>query len=326
MTTTRLWKQLGRCLMTGTLGFLAFNTLAAETWPSQQIKLVVPFSPGASNDLLARALSQPLSEALGQTVVVENRPGAGGTIGASYVAKSKPDGYTILLTSSALASASAVQTTPYDPEHDFTAIAQVAKSPFVVVARKGLPVTTIPELIEYAKQNPKKLNYGTTGVGDNIHLATSLFANKAGIDMTAIAYKGVSPALTDLLAGRIDLIFTSVPSVKNSAAVELPILAISSKERNELVGKDYPTISEYGIDYAVDVWWAVFGPAGLPENVTKRLNTEINQALNGPQLIELLTNFAAQAPHITSQAMQHVLVDEVQTWRDVAKAAGLRQP
>lgn len=296
-----------------------------STWPSQPVRIIVPFAPGASNDVMARALAQPLGEALGQTVIVENRPGAGGAIGANFVAKSKPDGYTLLLTSNALASASAVQQTPYDPAKDFDIVARVAKSPFLIVARQDLPVRTVPELIKYAKDNDTKLNYGTTGVGDNIHLATVMFSEKAGIHMTAIAYKGVSPALADLIAGRIDLLFTSVSSVKNSAAVELPIIAVTSQERNELVGKQVPTVREYGIDYAVDIWWAVLAPAGLSEDVRNRLNNEINKILSSPGYSELLNRFAAQAPAISYNDMQQRFVEEVSSWRAIAESSGLRK-
>ena len=302
---------------------LCSGPVRASDWPTQAIRLVVPFAPGASNDILARALSKPLGDALGQTVVVENRPGSGGSIGANFVAKSRPDGYTLMLTSNALASASAVQDTPYDPARDFDLIARVAKSPFVIVTRRDLPARTIPELIRLAKASAAPLTYGTTGVGDNIHLATAMFASRAGIEMTAIAYKGVSPALSDLLAGRIDLLFTSVTSVKNTAAVELPILAVSSRERSPLVGP-YPTVGESGIDFAAEIWWGVFAPAGLPGDIRGRLHDAIEKILAGPEFSALLRNMAAQAPEISYAQMQKAFADEVAASRAIAIAAGLR--
>lgn len=297
----------------------------ANEWPSQPIKLIVPFAPGASNDTLARALAKPLSEALRQTVVVENRPGAGGTIGAAVVAKSKPDGYTLLLTSNAIATASAVQDTPYDPSRDFDVIARIAVSPFVIVTRADLPAKNISELVALAKKNPGKMTYGTTGVGDNIHLASEMFARSVGVQMTAVPYKGVAPALADILGGRIDLIFTSVPSVKNSAAANLPIVAITSAERNPLVGLQYSTVKEQGVDFAVDIWWGVFGPSGLDPVIRERLSHEIGKILLSSQFTDLLNNIGAVAPPISYKAMQALLVKEVSAWKSIAIEAGLRK-
>jgi len=316
-----------RCVQMLCLGLMAISMgqARAEAWPARPIQLVVPFPPGASNDTMARALSGPLSKALGQPVVVENRPGAGGTVGANFVAKARPDGYTLLLTSNALASASAVQNTPYDPAKDFDAVARLAKSPFVIVVRENLPARTIPELIQYAKANSGKLNYGTTGVGDNIHLATASFAKAAGINLTAVPYKGTGPAIVDLMAGRIDLMFTSYTSIKTSVASKLSIIAVTSEQRSPSM-VSIPTLRESGVDYAVDIWWAVLGPHGMPADVRGRLNREINTILGQQEFAALLKDLAAGAPPVSAEQMQQALVDDVSAWRAAAESAGMDKP
>ena len=300
---------------------VASNATAA--WPERTIHLVVPFTPGASNDVIARALSTPLSKALGQSVVVENRPGAGGAIGANYVATAAPDGYTLMLTTNAVASVSAVQKTPYDPGKDFDSIARIAQSPFVIVTRDGLPGKSLRGLVDYAKANPGKLNYGTTGVGDIIHLASALFAKNTGIEMTAVAYQGTGPAITDLVAGRIDLLFTSYPSVRGSAANRLPLVAVTSAERNAAL-PDIPTVRESGINYTMNIWWGVFAPRNIPRDAREQLNQAINRILDEPSFSALLKTLAANAPPISANDMQKLLVQDVADWRATAEAAGLR--
>jgi tripartite-type tricarboxylate transporter receptor subunit TctC len=312
-----------QALCAGLLAMTIVQAKAQGVWPTQPIRIVVPFPPGGSNDVMARALSAPLSKALGEPVIVENRPGAGGTVGANYVARSKPDGYTLLLTTNALASASAVQKTPYDPAKDFDAVARLAISPFVIVMRDGFPASNVRELIEYAKANPGKISYGTTGVGDNIHLASASFAKSAGITMTDIPYKGTGPAIIDLKAGRIDLLFTSYTSVMSSVARTLPIIAVTSQQRNPAIAS-IPTLRESGVDYVVDIWWAVLGPHGLPSGVRERLNLEINSILGQSEFSDLLKQLAADAPPISANQMQQDLVKDVAAWRTAAEAADLK--
>lgn len=297
----------------------------AEAWPDRAIRLVVPFAPGGSNDVIARKLSESLSNSLGQTVVVENRGGAGGVVGSGYVASSAPDGYTFLFVSGSLATSAAVQKTPYDPNTAFGAVSTVASAPFVVLTRKDFPAKNMKELIAYAKANPGKINFGSAGLGDSSQLATELLATTAGVKMQAVGYKGISPAQLDLVAGRLDMIITTMASIKGTVADTLPKLAFTSVERDP-DHPDIPTVREAtGLDYVVDIWWGVFAPHGVPVAILDRLNQEIHTAIAKPGFAEFLKNVGARPAPSTRQALQDLLAKDVARWTETAERAGIRQ-
>lgn len=304
----------------------ASSTQAADQasgWPAQPIRLIVPFAPGGSNDVIARRLSQRMSNDLGQTVVVENRPGAGSTIGTQHVINSKPDGYTLLFVSNSLATTPAVQNLPYDPTQSLTAISMVASAPLVIVTRPGL-AKTLPDLVRYAKANPSKLNYGTAGIGDTNHLVTEMFAEAAGVKMEAVAYKGASPAQIDLATGRLDLMITTMASLRGTPADALPKLAFTAAAR-DADHPDTPTVREAtGLDFQASVWWGLFAPAGLPDSVVQALNREVRAAVADPSVTTFLQSIGAQARASTPEEMRAVLAADVKQFTEVAQRAGIR--
>lgn len=298
---------------------------AASAWPDRPIRLVVPFAPGGSNDVIARKLSESLGGALGQTVVVENRGGAGGVVGSGFVASSAPDGYTFLFVSGSLATSAAVQKTPYDPNKAFDAVSMVASAPFVVLTRKDFPAKNMKELIAYAKANPGKINFGSAGLGDSSQLATELLATTAGVKMQAVGYKGISPAQLDLVAGRLDIIITTMASIKGTAADALPKLAFTGAERDP-DHPDIPTVREAtGLDYVVDVWWGVFAPHGVPAAILDRLNKEIHAAVAKPEFAKFLNMVGARPAPSTRKDLQDLLAKDVARWTETAERAGIRQ-
>lgn len=297
---------------------------AAPKWPSKPIALVVPFAPGGSNDVIGRALAQRLSKELGQQVIVENRAGAGSVVGATHVARSAPDGHTLMFVSGSLATTAAVQQPPYDAATAFEGIARVAAAPFVFVVREGFPAKNVAELVSYAKANPDKMNYGSAGLGDSTQLATELFNLVTGIKMTGVNYKGIAPAQLDLAAGRIDLVVTTVASIRGTVTEKLPMLAITSARRSADMPA-MPTVKESGIDYVVDVWWGLFGPAGMPADVRNRLNGLVGDALKDPEFLAFLKNAGASAAHSSPEELTALLRRDIELWRKTVDAAGLRQ-
>lgn len=303
---------------------LPATVLANPAWPASPIHMVVPFPPGGSNDVIARRLADGLSKAFGQTVVVENKGGGAGTIGSQAVATSKPDGYTFLFISSSLATSAAVQQTPYDPPKAFMGVAQVARSPFVVLTSKEFPAKDIKELIAYAKANPRKMNFGSAGLGDSTQMATELFNDIFDIKMTAVPYKGISPAQLDLVAGRLDMIITTIASIKGNAADSLPKLAFTGAKR-EPYYPNIPTVIEAtGTQYEVDVWWGLFAPAGIPVAILQKMNAAVNKIVNDAAFAEFLKTVGASPAIGTPESFQQLLVKDLERWRVIAKRAGVQ--
>ncbi len=303
----------------------AGNAAAAEAWPQRPIRLVVPFVPGGSNDVIARKLGEILGESLGQSVVVENRGGAGGVVGSNTVATAKTDGYTFLFSSGSLATSAAVQKTPYDPNMAFDAVSLVASAPFVVLTRKDFPAKNMKDLIAYAKAHPGKINFGSAGLGDSTQLATELLATTAGVTMQAVGYKGISPAQLDLVAGRLDLIITTMASISGTATDKLPKLAFTSAKRDP-DHPDIPTVTEStGLNYVVDIWWGVFAPHGVPAAITQRLNKEIAAAVAQPEFAQFLKTAGARPVSSTPRHLQDLLKSDLEQWTITAKNAGISQ-
>lgn len=299
------------------------SALAQDDWPAKPIRMVVPFATGGSNDVIGRRIAQDLSQRLGQTVVVENRGGGGGTIGAQAVASSTADGYTLLFMSSSLATSAAVQNTPYNPVTAFDPVSRVAAAPFLLVTRTDFPAKTFADFVAYAKANPEKLNYGSAGLGDNSQLATELLNDLAGIRTTGVNYKGTGPALLDLVAGRIDFTITSIASIRGTVADQLPKLVFTGARRDPDF-PDIPTVKESGLDYVVELWWGVFAPAGTPAAVRDRLNQEIAAIVRGEDFTTFLKSAGARPAPSSSEELRADVARDVARWSEIAKKAGLK--
>ncbi len=296
----------------------------AASWPDRPVRMVVPFAPGGSNDVIARKLAEGLSKQTGQTFVVENRGGAGGVVGSAYVASAAPDGYTFLFVSGSLATSAAVQKTPYDASQAFDAVSMVASAPFVVVTRADFPAKDMKGLIQYAKDNPDKINYGSAGLGDSSQMATELLASKAGVKMQTVGYKGISPAQLDLAAGRLDMIITTMASVRGTQTDQLPKLAFTGAERDPDF-PDIPTVKEAtGLDYVVNVWWGVFGPKGVQSDARDRLNAEIGKVVATEDFAKFLKNAGARPHASTPDELHELLVSDLEQWTKTAEEAGIR--
>ncbi len=263
---------------------LGTSVVLAQTFPSRPITLVVPVTPGGSTDLMARQIAEPLSKALGQPVIVENRTGASGNIAASYVAKAKPDGHTLLAAYSAYHAANQFlfKNLDWDPIKDFVPVALIIQSAQAIAVADKLPVKTFKELVAYAKANPGKLNYGTAGAGSLHHISGSLLEQLAETKMTAVAYKGTGPAVTDLAAGNVDIVITTPPGViPLSQTGKIRILAVTGNKRHPSL-PNVPSTSEEGFpNFSVDAWFGFVAPANTPPEIVKRLSDEMAKAVQG---------------------------------------------
>jgi tripartite-type tricarboxylate transporter receptor subunit TctC len=318
--------KVHRRFLLGAPTLLALPSVAAAqaSWPARPVRVVVPFSPGGSNDVLARALAERLGTGFGQPFVVENRGGAGGAIGADQVAKSPPDGYTLLFMSSSLTTNAAVQRLPYDPVADFTPVAQAAVAPMIVTVGKDGPARTLADLVRIARERPGQLRFGGAGPGDTSFFATELMKMAYALDMEPVAYRGITEAQTDAAAGRIDLVVTTLASARGLLeAGQLRLLAVAAAERDPRM-PEVPTAKEAtGVDYVTGVWWGVFGPAGLPAGVTTGLNEAIGRAMTEPAYQRVLDIGGASAAPLSPQAFAAHVRAEVARWTEIARRAGV---
>ncbi len=300
--------------------------VAAAQYPSKPIRLVLQFPAGGIADAVARIVAQPLSQALGQPVIVENRPGADGAIAGEAVMKAAPDGYTLLLATNSTLSAVPTlrKNPPYDPVTDFTPISMVGRFSFFVFTRADLPAKTLGDLVTYARANPGKLNYGT-GNTTSI-LATAQFNSLAGIDMLQVPYKGDAPATTDLLGGRIDLaIASTVPGLALAKEGKIRALATLLARRSSHL-PDVPTMAEAGFPkYSVSSWAGIFGPAKLPRPIVERLTREINAILQRPEVKEQLDRQAFEGEASTPEELGTFVKEQLEVWRRAVREAGIPQ-
>ena len=291
----------------------------AQAYPSKPIRLIVPFPAGGATDILARALSQKLGEKIGQTVVVENRPGAGGTIGADAASKSVADGYTLLLaTSSTHSIGPAINPKiPYNAEADFTPIVYVASSPNVVVVPNTLPVKTMREFIDYARANPGKLNYASSGNGTIVHLTTEYFKAQSNTFILHIPYRGTALAIPDLVSGKVDVLFdsfvTGMPHVKDG---KLRALAVTSAKRSALA-PDMPTVAEVLPGFESVTWFGLYGPKALPADVTAKVNQAVNAALADADVKERFARLGAEPAGGTPQAFAAMVKSDNTKWKKI---------
>ncbi|MCK8786675.1 tripartite tricarboxylate transporter substrate-binding protein [Roseomonas sp. NAR14] len=296
---------------------------AAVPWPGQPLRLVVPYTPGGSNDAIARPLAEGLGRALGQTVIVENRPGASGSIGAGFVAGAAPDGHTLLFCSSTFATSSTILRTPYDAIGSFDTVARLCTAPMMIVGRPG-GLEDMAGLVRRAREQPGALQYGHAGIGGIGHFTMELFNQAAGLRMEGIPYPGIAPAQTDLAGGRLDFLITTLASVRGMVeAGRLPVLA-GTGARRMAFAPGVPTVREAtGIDYEVDLWWGVLGPRGLPGPVRERLNREVNALLAQPDFQGFLGVEGATAAPADVAGFEAAFVADVRRWRGTARQLGI---
>jgi tripartite-type tricarboxylate transporter receptor subunit TctC len=298
----------------------------AQDYPSRPITLVVPFPPGGSTSLVARIVAERMSDTLGP-IVVENRGGAGGTVGTRSVARSIGDGYTILLgyTGTLAIGPSLYPNAGFDPRKDFAPVGRIALAAAVLVVHPSLPVHSVAELIAYAKTRPGELNYGSAGIGTVGHLAGELLASSAGLNLTHVPYRGTGPAMTDLLGGHIQMSFSPVPSAYGHvAAGSLRALAVTSAMRSSLL-PDLPTIAEAGLPgYEAALRYGLVAPAGTPPAIIARLNKELHAALASPEVLKQLANDGAEALPSAPEEYAADIDREAATWSKVVTALGLK--
>jgi len=312
-----------------TMALLSIATAAqAQTWPAAPIRLVVPFAPGGAADAMARILAEPLSKRLGQPVVIENKPGAGATLGADFVAKSAPDGYTLLWTTPGpqITNPFLMPKLPYDPFRDFTPVATVVTAVNVLVVTPSLPVKSVAELIAYAKANPGKVNFGSAGAGTASHITGEYFARAAGITLVHIPYKGTGPALTDLLGGHIPMAFAPIPaSHSNVAAGKLRALAVTSTTRSSLL-PEVPTIAESSLPgFDASLYYGLAAPAGTPRPVIDKLNKALRDALASDEVRKQLALDGTEITPGTPEDYAAFIDRDEKKWAGLVKASGVEQ-
>jgi tripartite-type tricarboxylate transporter receptor subunit TctC len=299
---------------------LASAAAAADDYPTKPVRMIVPFPPGGSNDVVGRLVAQQLGKILGQQVFVDNRGGAGGIVGTETASKAAPDGYTLLIISIAHAVNPALHKLPYDPIKSFTPVSILATGPNVLVVNPSLPVKTVKELVALAKQKPGELNYASAGIGSFQHLGGELFKLMAGVDIVHVPYKGGGPAMQDVLAGHVKIMFSSLiqttPFIK---AGKLRPLGTGGTKRNPVL-PDVPTIAEAGVpNYAANNWWGIVAPAGTPAPIVEKLYKAVQAALKAPALQAEFAREGASSVEMTSAEFGDYIKTEIGKWGDVVK-------
>jgi tripartite-type tricarboxylate transporter receptor subunit TctC len=318
-----------RALLRLALGalFLAANPALAQTYPERPIKIIVPFGPGGATDVLARTLGQKLSDTWGQPVVIENRTGAGGNIGADLVAKATPDGYTLLM--GAIGTNAVNQfiyaKMPYNTEKDFAPITHVARVPMLLVVHPSLPVHSVRDLIAYAQVNPDKLNFASGGIGASQHLAGELFKSMTGVKLVHVAYKGAQASVNDVLAGQAQITFGDMISfLPHAKAGKVRPLAVTTARRSPVV-PDLPTISEAGVGgYEATAWYGFFAPAATPAPIVAKLSVESVRILKSPDVAQRVENLGAEPVASSPAEFSEFLKSEMVRWGTVVRTAGIK--
>lgn len=305
---------------------LAAQNARAQPYPAKPIRIVVGQAPGGATDLVARTLTGRLTEALGQSVIVDNRTGAAGSIGAGIVAKSTPDGYTLLLVSSSFAiNPSLYAKLPFDPLKDLAPVILLAEAPFLLVVHPSLPARSVAELVRLARAKPDSLNYASGGTGSSGHLAGELFKSAATAKMAHVPYKGAGPALTDTIAGQVDLTFASmISSLQHVRSGRLRALAVTSAKRSAAL-PDLPTVEEAGTrPYLTTSWYATLAPAATPANIVSRLNADLQKIVTQGDVKQKLSADGAEPAGGSPEDLRRHLAAEMSKWQRVVKAAGIK--
>jgi tripartite-type tricarboxylate transporter receptor subunit TctC len=325
MTKLKMKKWLSAALVCLS-GFSIAGLAHAQSWPTKQIKFIVPYPPGGGTDVIARIVQEPLSKELGQQVIIDNRGGAGGSIGSALAAQSPSDGYTVLFTLSSHTINPAIYTKlPFDTEKDFSSVVTVASLPQILVANPNFPAKTVKEVIEMAKAKPGSISYASVGNGSPGHLAGAMMATDAGVEMTHIPYRGGGPAVTDVIAGQVPLLWVSIPAAAQFVkAGKLRALAVSTVKRSA-VFPDVPTMVESGFKgFEVDSWYAMFVPAKTPQTIIDRLNKATVNVLAQPEVKEKLLGQGAEAVGDTPAQLSGVVKKEIAKWKQVVKSANIK--
>jgi tripartite-type tricarboxylate transporter receptor subunit TctC len=313
-------------LFAGLAVALAATCAQAQSWPSRPIKMIVPFPAGGPTDVMTRVLSDKLGQVLGQPVVVENRPGAGGSIGADLVAKSAPDGYTLLMATGSTHSVGPyLQKLPYDPNKDFTPVVYVGYATNILLVSPKLGVNNVRELIEYAKKEPGRLTYATSGIGSVAHLTSEMFGAMAGVKLTHVPYKGTQLSINDMISGQVGILFDNVMTAKpHMDSGRLKGIAISSRERSSIV-PDIPTVSESGLPgFDSTNWFGVFGPAGLPKAIVDRVDAELNRILSDPAIKERFHTLGFEITGGHPADLAKIMRSEAEKWSKVIRDANVK--
>jgi tripartite-type tricarboxylate transporter receptor subunit TctC len=304
----------------------AAGEVAAQAYPTKPIRLVAPSTPGDAPDVIARLVAERLSVVLGQQVIVENRPGAGGVVGCEIVAKAAPDGYTLIMGNAGShgINAAVYSKLPYDILKDFAPVSQIAIAPNIFVINPGLPVHTIPEFIAYAKARPGQLSYASGGNGSSSHMSMELLKSMAGIDVVHVPYKGSTPALTDVISGQDAVMSVNMPpAVPHVKAGTLRALAVTTRTRAPSM-PDLPTVAESLPGYETVAWFGVLAPAGTPKDVVNRLSVEIAKIARSPEMRERLAGMGAEPVGGTPEEFGAVMARDIAKWTALAKSVGIK--
>jgi tripartite-type tricarboxylate transporter receptor subunit TctC len=305
---------------------IAAPLVQAQKFPERPIRFIVPFPPGGGNDILARVIAPKMTEFLGQPVIVDNRAGAGGNIGADIAAKSAPDGYTIVIASNQVTMNPALYAKlPFDIEKDFEPIALAASVPMVLVVHPSVAAGNVSELIALAKANPGKLNYSTPGTGTPQHIAFEVFNHSAGISITHVPYKGTGPAIADLIGGQVQTAFGTMASLEQQVkAGKLRALAVATPKRSQVM-RDVPTVAESGLPgYDVSLWYSILAPAGTPKEIVARISADIAKTLALPEVRDKLTAQGFDVSYLNPEQMSELMRRDTARWGKSLREIGLK--
>jgi tripartite-type tricarboxylate transporter receptor subunit TctC len=299
-------------------------TAQAQDANTKPIRIIVPFAPGGSNDIVGREVAQRLGIRLKRSVIVENRPGAGGVIGADVVAHAEPDGTTLLLISSSFTMNNAIMKLNYDPVKSFTPVAMLGMGPSVVVVASNVPVNSIKEFVDYSKKNPGKVNFGSAGVGSFQHFAAELFRDASKANLTIVHYKGGAPALVDLAAGHVQMALGSLIQMQTFVKQgRIKILGVAGPKRVDLI-PNVPTLKESGYDVDASNWWALLAPAGTPVAIVDNYRREVNAVLTDPEVKKRFANEGAESTPMSRAEFEKYMAAETAKWAKVAKQTGIK--
>ena len=320
-------KAIARSIFTAALAaLLAAPLLAqAQAWPSKQIRIIVPFPPGAFNDTLARTLAQELPKTLGQPVIVETRPGSGSLVGTELAAKAAPDGYTLFIAALPFSVIQSLYKTSFDVTKDFAPITLAGVSDNMLVANPSFAPSSVPELIKLAREKPGRVNYGSSGGGTSVHLCMELFKTMTKIFMTHIPYRGSAPVVADLIAGQVDVMFDNLPNViQHVKSGRMKALAVSGPKRSPLA-PEVPTVAEAGVPgFEVTVWFGLLAPTGVPRDIIQRLNAESTRIINSPEVTDRFLKLGVSPNTGTPEQFGDLVKSEVARWAKVIKDAGIK--
>ncbi|WP_151637789.1 Bug family tripartite tricarboxylate transporter substrate binding protein [Noviherbaspirillum aerium] len=322
----RRFAKLFTSAAVGLVALTALSAQAQESWPEKQITIIVPWAPGGSTDILARAVASYMAQTFGKPVIVENKPGASGNIGSNYVAKSAADGHTLLMGSMSThaMNPAMMSSMPFDGVKSFAPIALVGYVTNTMVVHPSVPAKNVKEFIAYVKANPGKIAYATAGNGSTNHLSAALFQKATGIDMLHVPYKGGQPAVTDTVAGHTQLLFSAgTQTLSHVKAGKLNLLAVTESKRSPLL-PNVPTVGETVPGYELAVWYGAFGPAGMPPKVVARLNTEINRILALPEVREKMAGIGVEVVQSTPDQFANVLKADAEKYAKVIRELDIK--